>query len=136
MLITTAAAVSLISTALAVPTAAHAAADASPAQHSRVAAGEVGPASLQCNLNLIMCFWTFPDYRSLDNEVQKSLLVPSGLCRRITTGVSDLSTSFWNRTGATQRVWSEANCTGQNFLVHTGVRIPRSPFPVRSVGGV
>ncbi|MBQ0854671.1 hypothetical protein J8N05_41655 [Streptomyces sp. BH-SS-21] len=123
------AAVSLFSAALttSIPAAA--------ADHSLAAPeANVGPTDLsQCNGTGFSCLWKDYNYTSWDGSVQYFGPKQPGTCARVNLAYSF---SLWNRSGITQRFWSGSDCTGQNYLVASGGKIPASPFSIGSVGGI
>ena len=82
------------------------------------------------------CFWARENFTP-ERHVKHIPRVASGSCRVVEVDPMYLgSRSFFNRTTSTQRVWSNANCTGRNYLVGANQAIWNAPFTVNSVGGL
>lgn len=100
---------------------------------------QAGPASItQCGDSWrgYTCFWARENYTP-ERHVKHIPRVASGSCRVVEVDPAWLgSRSFFNRTTSTQRVWSNANCTGRNYLVGANRAIGDAPFTVNSVGGL
>ena len=110
-----------------------------PAAAADTPSAAMGPASItQCGDSWrgYTCFWARENY-SPDTHVKHIPRVASGDCRTVEVDPMYLgSRSFFNRTTGTQRMWSNANCTGQNYLVGANEKIWKAPFTVNSVGGL
>lgn len=102
-------------------------------------AAQAGPASIaQCGDSWrgYTCFWARENYTP-ERHVKHIPRVASGSCRVVEVDPAWLgSRSFFNRTTSTQRVWSNANCTGRNYLVGANRAIGDARFTVNSVGGL
>lgn len=94
---------------------------------------EPAPASLaDCHRTTWVCLWGGIDYNGSLIFVHP---IPSGRCHNVESTFPYGANSVWNRGNITQRVWSEPNCTGQNYRIGTNGKVPRSPFAIKGLGG-
>ncbi|MFI6634298.1 peptidase inhibitor family I36 protein [Nonomuraea fuscirosea] len=83
-----------------------------------------------CNTGYI-CVYQVPDYGALTSSGGIGRAVPPGECRPTGSGIR----SVQNRTGVTQRLWTNGNCTGwpENIGGNSGRRYLSNVY--HSVGG-